>query len=470
MFRELINKPIDPIPVAYIANNLRRPMNEPDYSLTCFGIAMLKPRIEDYGGITGIYHSISERKDSLADFYERVNTMEEYPLFCYYKYNKSNESDKDFIAEHLSEFKEKSSISAFIKEKSDNECLVLYHEQKNAVGIFINSSDIRLYHLLLSFMSLYYPSLFASKPLTDKDYALIKSLSKKDHVEFYNCVRNLVQPYVKEFRMLQLSGLIKQMHEGKIQHALNDVNNQRATIDNLEQRYGEAIAMLKQLIVTYEGLKATENFDDAEKELVEYLSENKDIHNLDFRDHNLYFSVSTLLNRYNAEAWNTFKERGLIYDGDYGATHMLEVFNKKENRKLLLDNIFSEDPLLYIKICGNYQIDLRSCRLYTSETYDYVQADPIYKTYLPNPHLKIFGCLGEYKNRVMNALQAGNYVAAIELCVASAGSVNLDETTQTFRPFLGWLLSNREKVLVTKDGTEMTTEEALVWLSEREHE
>ena len=398
MFRELINKPIDPIPVAYIANNLRRPMNEPDYSLTCFGIAMLKPRIEDYGGITGIYHSISERKDSLADFYERVNTMEEYPLFCYYKYNKSNESDKDFIAEHLSEFKEKSSISAFIKEKSDNECLVLYHEQKNAVAI-LNAADSCNAMITISYHSMggvIYWDYGSSGEVYDKDYALIKSLSKKDHVEFYNCVRNLVQPYVKEFRMLQLSGLIKQMHEGKIQHALNDVNNQRATIDNLEQRYGEAIALLKQLIVTYEGLKATENFDDAEKELVEYLSENKYIHNLDFRDHNLYFSVSTLLNNYNAEAWNMFKERGLIYDGDYGATHMLEVFNKKENRRLLLDNIFSEDPLLQIKICGNYQIDLRSCRLYTSETYDYVQADPIYKTYLPNPHLKIFGCLGAF--------------------------------------------------------------------------
>ena len=468
MFRELINKPIDPIPQAYIANYLKRPMNEPDYSLTCFGIAMLKSRIENYGGITGIYHSTTERKDSLVDFYERVNTIDEYPLFCYYKYNKSDESDKDFIAEHLAEFKEKNSISAFIKDKSDNECLVLYHEQKNAVGIFINSSDIRLYHLLLSFMSLYYPSLFAEKPLTDQDYALIKSLSKKDRTVFHACVKEMVQPYIKEFRKLQLSGLIKQMHEGKIESALSNVNNQRMTVDNLEQRYGDAIARLRELIVTYEGLKATESFDDSEQELVEYLSENKAIHNLDFREHNLYFSVATILNNYNAESWEYLKARGSIYDGDY-ETRLLEAFNVMSNRKLLLDNIFSEDPLLSIKICGNYQIDLNSCRLYTSETYDYVQADPIYKGYLPNPHLKRFGCLGGYKDKVMNALLEGNYISAIELCIASAASVNLDETVQTFRPFIGWLLSSQEKVLVSKDGIEMTPEEALIWLSEREH-
>jgi hypothetical protein len=136
----------------------------------------------------------------------------------------------------------------------------------------------------------------------------------------------------------------------------------------------------------------------------------------------------------------------------------------RENRKLLLDNIFSDDPKLMIKMCGNYRLSMRDCRVYTSSNYDYERADPMYKSCIPNPHLKLFDCLGGYKDKVMNAMLHRNYIGAIELCIASAGSVNLDETDQTFRPFLGWVLSSNEKILKTKGGVEMTPEEALVWL------
>ena len=64
----------------------------------------------------------------------------------------------------------------------------------------------------------------------------------------------------------------------------------------------------------------------------------------------------------------------------------------------------------------------------------------------------------------MPALRDRNYISAIEICIASAGSINLDEVTQTFRPFLGWVLSSTDKIIQTKDGTAMTPEEALVWL------
>ena len=102
--------------------------------------------------------------------------------------------------------------------------------------------------------------------------------------------------------------------------------------------------------------------------------------------------------------------------------------------------------------------------------YDYLDADPVFRSYIPNPHLKLFGCLGGYEDRVIRALRDRNYIGAIEMCCASAGSVNLEETEQTFRPFLGWLLSSREKVLQRKDGVEMTREEALVYLKDKEKE
>ena len=465
MFREYVHDPIEPISEEYL-RSIKRIDNEPDYSLSCVGIAMLKSRIDGYNGIDGAYVACGSKQNCVDNFVERVKNIDTYPLFCYYKYNK-NDCDKDKTAEILSDFQEKKSISVFVGEKMGYECQVFYHERMNAVAVFVNTNDMRLYHVMLSFMSLYFPSLFVDKPLTEDDYSLIKALSKKSKDEFYACVKKLVEPYNLEFRRIQLGSFMKQLHEVKINTAKNDMDNQRMLIENYEESLGEAVAKLKQLIAIYEGMKATEQFDTAEEEMVEYIATNKNIHSLKFRDGTLHFSVSTLLNNYNVDAWNTFSARGHIYDGNYDCA-LIDVFKKQENRKILLDSIFSEDPKLMVRMAGNYRLCFNDCRVYTSDTYDYLADDPMYKKYVPNPHLKLFACLGGYKDNVMRAMRDRNYIAAIELCIASAGSVNLDETTQTFRPFLGWILSSTEKILVTKDGQEFTPEEALIWLVDKE--
>ena len=461
MFREHIEKPIDPIPQVY-ADKLQRLYNEPDYSLTSLGVALLKSRIENYDGITGVYYSFDNKANAYKDFVERVNSVDTHPLYCYYIYSVDNDVT-DIVNEHLSEFKQRQNISAFIKEKSDNDCTVLYHETKNMVGIFVNSRDFRLYHLLMSFISLYYPSLFAEKKMTEEDYTIVKSLSNKEKDKFYTSIQNVLKPYTIEFRRFQLSSLMREIHDAKIRNALSSVNNLRSRVNSAEEQLGSFIAQLKEAIMIYEGMKATEQYDAPEEELVQYLSTNKDIHGLDIRDHYLYFSVTTLLNNFNQQAWDTFSHRGNIYDGEYNET-LLDVFKSRENRKIILDAIFSEDPKLFIRMAGNYKINLDQCRVSTNGGYNYEEVDPVFKDYMPNPHLKIFECLGGYRDRIMPALRDRNYISAIEICIASAGSINLDEVTQTFRPFLGWVLSSTKKIIQTQDGTAMTPEEALVWL------
>lgn len=464
MFKEYIRHPIDPIPDAYI-RTLKRITYDPDYSLDCLAIALLRPRIYGYSGITGIYGSYEKQAACVTDFLTRFSNIEEYPLFCYYIYNRSEDGEKQRLIERGFEIKE--SIGAFIKNKTNTNGFAAYHPIVNAAAFFVNSNDIKLYHVLLSFISLLYPSLFAEKPMTENDYELVKSLSKSDSSVFVRKIQEAVSPYVPDFRRLMLSNLVKAMHQAKIASAKNNVDSQRGYVNRAETDYVEAIKTLKNLIVVYEGLLATEKYDNVEEDLVEYLSTSKEIHNLNVRDEKIYFTVATLLNNYNENAWETFSNRGYIYDGNYKTT-LLNVFNDRHNRKILLDNLFSESPDFAIKIAGNYSLDLNECRIRTDSAYDYEFADPLYKSYLPNPHLKLFACLGGYKDKVMRALREKNYIGAIQMCIASAGSVDLDETEQTFRPFLGWILSSTEKILKRTDGVEMTPEEALIYLVDKE--
>lgn len=469
MFRTNI-KLIDPIPEEYV-KTLRRLEFEPDYSLTCLGISLLKPRMTEYKGITGYYSSITSEDACVKDFLQRFHNPEDVPVLCYYNYSVSGNKEENLKLLKDAGFKVKENIGTFLKEKASVDCLAIYHEERNFAGVFINTRDIRYYHMLISFISLLFPALFKNQPLKEEEYGVIVALSKTNEDAFIQKIQESVHPYVMEFRNTMLCNLLKSMHEVKINNALASVRSQRDYIKNLEDQYADAMNTLKNLIVTYEGMKATEHFDEPEQELVEYLSENKSIHNLKINGNKLSFSVAAKLNNYNPDAWAKFSERGSIYNGEYKyqgtQPEMLDVFKKESNRRLLLDNLFNEDPEFTIKIAGNYTLDLYTCRISTNNDYDYKAADPMYKSYLPNPHLKLYRCLGGYEYRVMDALKDRNFIGAIEMCCASAGSVDLDEVEQTFRPFIGWILSSREKILTNKDGEDVTPEEALLYLIDK---
>jgi len=467
MFRELISRPIDPIPVEY-TNSLSRLNGEPDYSLTCLGIAMLKHRIENYNGITGVYKHFNDEITCVSEAIDYLDhSYDGRPTFCYYMYSRTD--DENDIAEMLKDkgFIIKEPIGALIKQKADVKCIAAYQENKDFGVVFINSRDNRYYHLIISFLSLFLPNLFKDKEMAEQDFNLVKALSKNDKNAFVRQIQECVTPYITEFRRIMLATLIKSMHEIKVIKAKDDMDGCRRYIEDLEAQLAGHVSRLKDAIVLYEGLKATEYVDQPEEELVDYLSTNKLIHNLHMEGTMLSFTVATLLNNYDEDTWATFAERGYIYDGHYSAT-LLEVFGVEKNRKLLLDSIFGYNPEFTIKTCANYFLDLHTNRLTCNSNYDYINADPIYEDYLVNPHVGLFACLGGYKERVRQELDRRNFVGAIELCCASAGSVNLSETEQTFRPFIGWLLSSRKKVLRRKDGVEMTPEEAVVYLAEKE--
>ena len=473
MFRDYIQNPIDPIPGEY-TRKLKRLTNEPDYSLTCLGIAMLKPRMKDYEGIDGSYAYFENEASCVEDFKTRSLITANSPTLFYYMYSSESDADVRTMLEG-SDYLEKQNIGTLLKDKAKTKCIAVYHKDQNVAAIFVNSRDIRYYHLLISFIPLLFPNMFVEMPLRKpEDYDIIKSLSKPDQNAFVEKIQDAVKPYLTEFRSVMLNEFLHNMHEVKIAAAMQQVNEWRQRVHDREEEYANTIQALKQAIVTYEGMKAVEVFGDAEKELVDYLTTKEEIHNLKIIDNKICFTVATLLINYNENAWTTFSERGGIYDGDYARDgerlHMLPVFQEKKNRKKLLDNLFSASPDFSVKICGNYEMNIEACRLKARRDYDYVAADPMYDSYLPNPHLRIFACLGGYENRVMNALRDQNYIGAIEMCCASAGSVDLDETEQTFRPFIGWILSSEKKILRRNDGVDMTPEEALIWLIDKEKE
>ena len=478
MFREAIGI-VNPVTGEYL-QKYSRLINEPDYSLTMLGLACFKKKVPDYNGIAGLYKTgfttQSEALNGFHVFYKR-KTPEQIGFYylTYTIVDGLDEKDEVLVANG---FKHKESVEKIIAAKfQGSRTDVLYSTKDNAVVILTNRYGLDLYHLVLSFLPLYYPNIY-NKPISkeDPEVEVLSSLSKNSGHTFRLKIAEILSEFKTEFCKAQIAGLLQMEHQRKIEDATREVDRARAAMEDLMTRYVRACESFNEAKVRKEGVLRTEESPEWEEELINYLCSNEKIRNVNVNGSEIYFTVATTLQQFSTDTWDLFSRNGGIYDGKYngeyatGLTCSEGVFADRANRKRLLDAIFSENAQFEVKVAGNYMLNIRNNFFETNSGFNYEEVDPIYTNYLPNPHLKLFACLGQYHGRVVGALERGDMLTAFELCVHSAGSVDLDEVEQTFRPFIGWILKSDRKILRRNDGVDMTPGEALLWLVDKEKE
>ena len=438
MFRDTVNL-IDPIPDSYV-RSLNRLENEPDYSLTCLGIAMLKSRIADYKGVNGIYYGYPRISRCIEDLERRLGHMDtECPNLLYYKY--TNEGDIDLAKARLTElgFTITEKISALIKQKSNIESILASKESENCAVVFIKSSDMRFYHMIIAFISILFPWYFKDSPVSEDEKLIIQTLNKTSKDDFVFKIQEILKPMAAEFRKLTLCNILKSIHQQKIR----------------------------------QGLKATEQYDQAEQEFVDYIATDKRIYDMKVDGNSLTFNVASIISAYDVDAWKSYAVRtgeGSILDGKYGIP-LLEVFKTRQNRAKLLNNIFSESPIIAVKTSGHFKINFETNDGQAPRNYRFDNGDsPIFRDRLCNPHLYNFGCMGHRRTEIIREeLRNRNYIGAFAAMSASVENINMSEVSQNLRPFLGWILSTDKKIILNLEtGEDMTPEEALVYLVDKE--
>lgn len=464
MFRKVIDVPVYPLSNEYI-ETLQRPYNEPDLSLTMLALACFKNKIPSYDGI----HGKVTTAPSLEGFYQDAVTTAAHDTstvsFAYYRAERfSIENVDDTMLPNT--FAHVTQVENFINSKFTNlEIKIWKSEVTNAVTVLINRLGLDLYHLIISFLPLYYPLIY-TKPLTkeDPEVKVLSSLSKNTSDSFEANLSEMLKPYAEEFYRCQIKQLFVAGRKRKIEEADRLVNRMKTARDNAMEQYSRAVDRYREAIKSRELTASIESKAEWEDELIEYLCSNEKIRNVQIADSQLSFTVATTLTQFSTDAWDSFARNGSIFNGPYSGYTPVDAFAEKQNRKLLFNAIFSDDPKFEVKMCGHYYLNLYNHTFGTNGHFDYVEADPIYADYIPNPHLKNYECLGDYHPRVINALDRDDVITALELCVYSAGSVNLDETEQNFKPLLKWILQSDKKILRRFDGVDMTPSQALLWL------
>jgi len=467
MFNTPISTPVHPLTNEYI-EQLKKPTGERDLALTMLGLAVFKGRIQNYEGMTGNICTATDAWMSVQKVVNDFDSLTPDSVAYYYTVCSRAIEATNFDGLTALGFKHKETVENLMKTKFGSDTIVLYHEEKNVVAIWTQRNSMDTYHLLMSFLPLYYPAIF-TKPLTrqDPEVDLFTSLSQNRPDRFIQELSKAFEPYKKEFIHTQISLIVRGIREGEIETARQAVEAAKAEMEDSLNVYVNRVNAHRESMIRYEGLRNIEQNLEQENTLIEYLCSTPNIRNVNLYNRTtIDFIATSYLTQYDLDTWEQFDHNGTIYDGDYEGYRLSGAFANKDNRKLLLQAIFAEDPKFKVKMCGYYKLDMVRKNVRTNQGYDYVSVDPLYKDYIPNPHLQRYACLGDYQTVIARTLANGDLLTAVELCIASAGSVNLDETYQNFRPLLGAILTSQNKVLTRFDGVDMTPEEALLWLLE----
>lgn len=355
-------------------------------------------------------------------------------------------------------------LSAFVAKQANMRFYI--NEENRSVAVFVNNLNSRLYHYVQSLVSRLLPWYFKDKPLDEQERELVKSLIKKTPTDYERLIEEVASKY--DFRKKKLEKMLggfetvaKRQHLDMVESNLTEVEDRISR--NISQ-YRELIQKRNEKMIERAGLISQINASNTENEILDYFVCNKHLDLINVSSTQLKFIVSCYIENFDLEMYERISTNfdGYMYT-EYNITN--EAFEDVKVRKKFMDAIFADEPLLKIKTCAYYCIDLTGW-VETCQGFSYPHE---YENMLPNMHLHRHGCLGDQRPLIEECLRNGDNIGAIEQCICSAKSINVGEDVTFIHVLKALFDSDAKKIIELPDGTSYTPTEALRWLETQEN-
>lgn len=440
--------------------------------------ALVAPRMSKDDAVYLRVRTLSPRESYLRDYNDtdKINYLSNNSidnntiLVC--GFNSASESNRSTALAVVDEsftivypkFVELKDCSAFVAKQANMRFYI--NEEDRSVVVFVDNLSLRLYHYVQSLISRLLPWYFKDKPLEDQERELVKSLIQKTATGYERMIEDFASIY--DFRGKKIEKMLGGFETAaKHQHLNNvdrDLSNLENSIDRNVNQYRDFIRQREAKMLERAGLMAQINSGCKESEISDYFVCNKHLDPVRVNSTRLEFIVKCYLENFDVEMYERISSNfdGYMYY-DYDVTN--EAFEDVKVRKKFMDAIFSDEPVLRIKTCAHYVIDLTG---WVEAPSDY-QYPVEYNDMLPNMHIHRHSCLGNQRPLIEEALRSGDNIGAIEQCVCSAKSINVGEGA-TFSYVLEALFaSGAKKIIELPDGTSCSPTEALRWLEAQEN-
>lgn len=357
-------------------------------------------------------------------------------------------------------FHEAKDLQVFVQNRGKLNARFYINEQDKETLIVCEGLTLCNFHLLQSLTPRLFPWFFSDIPLDEVEGSLLDALTFRNATE-YERILSLLTDRI-DFREHMIKNVIgdfdKIGRREEMQRTKGQIEDYRHEIENLNRRYQEYLTILDDLNIRLIGQEMALEAASDGSELIDYFVCNRNLMPVRVQGRKMEFTVKTFFEIFDPEQYNTYirKTNSFLYTG----YEYLPQFKDIAVRRKMLDAIFSDEPILKVKMCANYIIDLRG----EASAYRYYEYGDEFIDHIPNPHIQHFACLGNYRSYINRMIRDGNLVGAIEQCMASAKSLNFAEA-HTVRYFLNDVFNSTHRIIRLPDGRDVTPVEALEYLN-----
>ena len=345
--------------------------------------------------------------------------------------------------------------------------LCFINAERRSTILFVEKLDLKKLHYLqaaiLGLVPWYYQM---GTAVTTQEMNLMRSLRSRDSAEYQNCLKDLVSQFDFEKLRLKrmLSGFETRQARSDIEKLRREIENYRTGINQLNDRIAEYISAMNERGIRLMGLEQSVERAKEGSELLDYFLCNRRVVLESAEGTRLSFYVKDYLEYFDEE----MVESALRNKYSYVYQFCNEDITP-ERMKKLVRAVFIDDKIR-LRICAAYSFDVNG-NITPQSYHDFGEAST---SYLANPHINRYQCMGNYSTPINRLIRDRNYVAAIEQTVASAKSLNWGDSTvmrEFFRAVVGISdCCTNNRAFELPDGTVATPIEAIRWLESQENQ
>lgn len=262
--------------------------------------------------------------------------------------------------------------------------------QQNTV-IFTDKLELKQFHALQMMLPKYLPRLFQNAPLSQDEIHLLKSAGEKSVDEY----ERLIEEFAKamdirsEIIRTKLAGFETAFERIRITELKNEVSAYQADYDHYLSILRELSQKIEERTYLLAGMECAVNAHTKNSELMEYFMCNKNLSIIQVVGTAVEFVVHGYADIYDEDAFEMYvgNHNGFMY------TRINPSVTCRQMEKLYRA-IFSEGKYR-LRMCAAYTADMRN-GLKAFSRYEFPAES---RTYLPNPHIQHYGCIGSYASR-----------------------------------------------------------------------
>jgi hypothetical protein len=330
--------------------------------------------------------------------------------------------------------------------------LFYYSETDRDMVIFTDKLELKQFHALQMMIPKYLPELFKDSPLTESETKLLKSYGNKTAAEYERLIEEFAHSLDIRAEIIRskLAGFETAFERQRLDEIKNEISMCESNYQNALSNLRDIAARIQEKQYILAGLECAITKTDGDTELMDYFMCNKRLSIIKVSGTAIEFVVHGYADVFDEEAFEQYVKN----HKSYMYTRISPRVTKPQMEKLYRA-IFGEGKYK-LRLCAAYNADMKG-GLKAMKHYTF---PPESKTYLENPHIQQFGCIGGYAARFQEYMRKKDYVGAIDQAVVSAKNLNFYDSA-VIGTFASQLSGTSTTCIEKPDGTLITPFDAI---------